>query len=337
MALDARQLNLFGLDLGRLWQHFRAGLAEAAHWPALAWLRPMHPVRLLQDDGGESLYPAQEHGVSLSARYTACVLPEPLTLVRRINVPDLTDDELRTLVTGELAANSPFAPEDTVHGWRLDRSGTEDRSHTLVIAFSSRRHVRDHLKERAAPTGAEVWAQADGMVVLQGYGECRRKLAEARELRLRLAALAFSLLAVLAIPGVHFMTLRAQVLDAQQQLVQTEARAADALAVRSDLSAAQLRLSAVQQLGRGPNVLSLLETLASLTPDDSYYHRLDINGDLVRGNGESADGARLIEIYSNDARLAELRSPQPISRVAARGLDTFSVEFRYRPDGGGVQ
>ena len=337
MALAAHQLNLFGLDLGRVWRTFRAGLREAALWPALSWLRPTVPVRLLMPDGGErvcdgrSLSEVKPAAAQVAGGLpVACLLPDSLVLVRRFRVPDLPDYELAAMAEMELVASTPFAPGETVWGWGVERATGAQQ---LVLAFASRAHVADYLRQRAPSAEVEVWVAAgEEAVILQGYAEAARSRTAERIRRRRIVAAAFSLSCVLALPAAPFMLQRSQVFEAQDRLLALQTRAAPAVEARTALSKAQEGLVAVAELNaKQPDVLGVLETLSRLTPDTAYFYRLEINGDLVRGVGDAANASALLEAYSNAPELGELRSPQPISRVPTRQVDAFSVEFRYRP------
>jgi len=177
VAADRNNFDLFGFDLRTIGKVWRDGWNELLEWPIMAWLSPQEPVRVLLPDGGEVLrlgasgVPAP---ATASARAVAVVLPQDNVLVRERILPPLAGAELRSAVELELAAITPFSPDQTVWGWRAQR---QDKGVLVRLALASRSHVQAALGARLQALGAneaEVWASADEPVVLNGFGEHRR-------------------------------------------------------------------------------------------------------------------------------------------------------------------
>ena len=160
-----------------------ASFAQLHNHPALAWITPQLPVRLIEADGSQSLWvggrkqQAAEAALQ-SARFTAVELPADLALSRSLVLPPLSERDLRDALALEVRDSSPFDPSELVWGYR--RAVGAAGQLKVTTALASRRQVTQYLQD-AAPELAdsaslEVWVMTDegAPVVLQGFGEAAR-------------------------------------------------------------------------------------------------------------------------------------------------------------------
>ncbi len=323
-----------GIDAGlrTLVRAWRLGWEEARQWPAFAWTSPAEPVRVVLPDGSETVrlgpdaVPAPE---GATPRAVAVVLPDDLVLVRELSLPRLTAGELREALALDLATASPFAPEDTVWGWR---SRIADGRLAVRLALASRAHVADRLAQEGHRLGGaepEVWADAEAPVVLGGYGEPARLGRLARE-RTRIAgAAAIAALLVLALAATPL-------LQAEQRLARLEAEVAELVAVHDALLRRGERARALRtELAARADPLRLFETLSVALPDDAWLTRLELDGRQVRMAGQASDAARLMDkLGARPAEFREMRAPAPISRDPGADTDSFALEFVLAPPEG---
>ena len=332
MALEADNWRLFGLDLRSLPRVWRKGWDEALGWPAFAWLSPQEPVRVLLPDGAEVLRlgaSASPASPAAAARTLAVVLPDSAVLIRELVLPPLGRGELHDALGLEVAAVSPFPPEQTAWGWRAEALGDRLR---VRLALAARAHVAAHLArldERLGGTEPEVWADAASPIVLNGYAEAARGARCAGERRRIVAMLATSAILLLALAATPVLQARQRLVDAQARYAQVEAETAGLVAARNTLALANELARAVSaHLAERPDILPLIETLTATLPDDAYLTRLEIDGRKVRIAGQAGNASQLMDMLgARPAEFREVRAPSPISRATGADKESFVIEF----------
>jgi general secretion pathway protein L len=338
MTLDTRSLRLFGLDLTALPAYLLEGWAEALQWPALRWLTPAEPVRVLEADGTDTCrlgVSSRRIAAPRKVRFAAVALPEDILLRRSLALPPLNDDDVRQAVELDVRSASPFAEDDTAWGYAV-RHGEPLR---VDIAITSRRLIERQLEAagpRLAGIRPEVWADGDPPVVIGGYGEAAR-LARSRRLRwLLFVLLAVAAVLVGALAVTPTLQLRAQAMEAvrkQQELaraVSTQVQMRDELAKVGD----QVRLLAKASEAR-QDVVALIDEITRRVPDDTVLNRLEIAGNTVRLAGQADNAAQLLQTLGAVPAFREVRAPGGIARAPAGGKEGFAIEFRVDGEGKG--
>ncbi len=287
------------LELGSTLRALLQPWRELHLWPPLSWLMPVPPVRLLQADGGESLWVGDERaaGTAAAARsapFTAVELPQSLCLECRLALPALPGAQLRDAVALEVRSASPFEPADLVWGYRT-RAGRGGRGGALeaVAVLASRRSVERHLGalgERLAGTAApEVWVLDDQgrAIVVEGYGEPARQQRGARGRLLAYLLLATALVLIAA------------------------------LAVTPTL---KLKLRAMQA------------AMTRLIPDDTWLQRMQVQGNKVTVTGQTPNAAALMNTLSSHPGVRDVRAPSAATRAMSGGRENFTVEWTMTPE-----
>ena len=202
--------RFFGLDT----RASRGAASRLLALPALRWLQPPVRVQLRHADGRTSGW-AVTHGRALpasgpvgAAPVAAVELALDRVLDRSLVLPPLAPADLAQAVQLEVAAASPFMPDQTVHGFAAQPMvGGLQR---VDVAITSRQEVEDVLRQAGADPAAppEVWvlparplgdSGALRPVVLRGWGEGQRQRLARQGLlaRLGLLLLALALLLLL--------------------------------------------------------------------------------------------------------------------------------------------
>lgn len=334
MALELGRLELFGLDLSRLWESFVAGWQDALRWPAFAWLTTEPAVLLHRADGstewrrGASSQPAAAGREGLQA----IELPEEIVLYRELILPDLLPADLRRAAELEVELNSPFPLSELA--WGMTQELLDDGRRRVRIAFAARKHVAACLFARGLEQDScEVWADSDAPVVLPAYGEEKRLRIVRQHRRKIFVALAAVVGLLLVLAATPWYNGRAQVFDAQERHARLEAEVAPILLQREALLNSSTQLEAIREVFAGEaDALAVLARLTALLPDDAYLTRLEVNGPQVRFAGIAANAARLVELLGREQGLSEVRTPTAISRTAD-GRESFTIEFQYRQEG----
>ena len=335
MAFEAANLRLFGLDLGALANSLRQGWSGVLRWPLLTWLTPVELVEVHRPDGSRQICvgtTGRPGPAGVNADFHALLLPQDLVLSRQLALPHLTDAEIEAALRLELQADSPFPEARLDWGWRID--AVDEPGLKITLAFAARDHVDAYVAAHRGglPDRFELWADANGPVVLRGRGAAPR-LARGRARRQQLLALLLLIVVLLGgLVVVPYWQLRLRTIDALRQLEQTQNASASLLDTRAMLAQAETRIAAVLAWRDGKaDMPGLLHKLTILLPDSAYLSRADIEDHKVRITGSAADAAGLMETLRADPGVAELRALNPIVR-GRDGRDAFYLEFVLVPE-----
>lgn len=332
MAFEAGSWRLFGVDLLSLGGVLRSGWEDALQWPALAWFSPQESVRVLLPDGSESRRlgaTAEPAPDDAAPEVVAVVLPESDVLVRELRLPRLSGSELRQALALEVAAVSPFPPDQVVWGWRADPDETRLR---VRLAMAARTHVDAYLdlqRERLGGAAYEVWVDAGAPIVMEGYAEGVRALRLARQRRRIVVALGFATVLSAALAATPVLQARQRVFDAQAQYAALEAETVGLVASRNALALANERAGSVNAyLQERPDIPKLIEVLTLTLPDEAFLSRLEVQGRKVRIVGQAGNASQLMDALGvPGSDFLDVRAPSPISRVAGADRESFVIEF----------
>jgi general secretion pathway protein L len=329
------QVRTLDLSLRRLASSWIQGWRELAGWGRGAGLLPRVAVEL-RDLSGQVVRHRFAAGAGAGkARPPVAALeaPDEGVLLHRLRVPPMSERSVRSALELEVGSVSPFSPEETVWGWRMDRDAGDGRTATLAIA--SRSHVQDWLDRasRHMPVGApvEVWARAgEGHVVLQGFDEGVRKGMERRRLLWFLAQLAVAVLLLIALAATPVLQARERVFDAQGRFATIRQDVAEDLQIRDALVQRQQQIDRIRaHFGAQADLVGILGQLTRMLPDDAYLTGFRWNRDggvVITGLADNA--AALIDDLGAEPGLTLLRAPSQISRDRVTGLETFSLTLQ---------
>jgi len=331
------QWQLFGIDLTRLPLAWMQGWREVAGWPWVARFVPRIPVEVHDAEGAVAVRNGATRATLTGARplVAALELPDEGVLLRTLRLPALPDRELRSALELEVAAVSPFAPEQTIWGWSVEPQAEGAVGSTAVtLAIASRAYVDQRLAA-AVPRltkgmPVEVWARSgDAVIVLQGFDEPIRRRLERRRLAVLVGQLVLAGVLLLALAAIPALQARQRISDAEQQFALLRTSVADDLGLRDALVQQRLKADAVHaHFGEPADLLGLLGQVTRLVPDDAYVtaFRWEHNGSAsIRGL--AADAAALIDRIGAEPGLTLARSPAAISRDRSTQLETFSIGF----------
>lgn len=342
-ALEAQDRALRRpLELGSTLRALLQPWRELHLWPPLSWLMPVPRVRLLQADGGESLWVGEERvpgtaAAVRSAPFTAVELPQSLCLECRLALPALRGGELRDAVALEVRSASPFEPADLVWGYRTraGRGGALD----AVAVLASRRSVERHLGalgERLAGAAApEVWVLDDQgrAIVVEGYGEPARQQRGARGRLLAYLLLATALVLTAALAVTPTLKLKLRAMQAATAYEEAERQMAPLLAQREQLVRTQGEIVALREAMAGHvEPLAVVDLLTRLIPDDTWLQRMQVQGNKVTVNGQTPNAAALMNTLSSHPGVRDVRAPSAATRAMSGGRENFTVEWTMTPD-----
>lgn len=334
--------RFFGLDLRALWLELRRPWQDMHQWPALAWLTPDAPVRVLHADGSDAVWLGQRPapaGKAPAARFEAIELPDDKLLRRRMAVPVMATAQVAQAVALDVQSASPFAPADLVWGYSaqsLVQGGLQ-----VDAVFASRKQIaqwietqQHRLSAAASDTAPEVWAFAPTgqPIVLSGWGEAHRAHYGAQRRRMGYALLlsAGAIVAALAITPTAQLRLRA--IEAVNAYTEAHHRTAPLMAQREVLVRSIERMEGVRALLlERADTIALLELLTQTLPDDTSLQSIQVQGMKVTINGLTTNAAALMQLLGTTAGLKEVRAPSAATRSPGATAESFLIEFQLDP------
>jgi hypothetical protein len=336
--VQSNQWMLFGIDmrhLGQQWLSAWQTLLFAEHSPIR---RRLDERVLLVTEQDQRVYQGGRPAGSgeLRPACTARLLPDALFLDRHLSLPLAAEAELQSVLAMEVAAGSPFSPDDTVYGWV--ETGRDEHSLSVSIAIASRasiaqwlRRVSDDaaLTEQQIIESAEVWAQCgDAVITLRGFGESERERRYGQRLRRTALFLGGALLLLLLSSALFAVQQRAS-LERLQQLQTAVQRDSESVAeMRSTLVEANETIRAANAvLVEYPNPHVQLARLTELLGDDAFVAHFAMRGREIRLRGQSSDAAVVMETLAETPGYATVTAPQAITAVGNTGLEQFHLDI----------
>ena len=331
--------RFFGLDLHTLWPEIRRSWQELHRAPALAWLTPDLPVRVLHADGHEAtwlggkLADAQEKHPAL---FDAIELPEDILLRRTLRMPAMSHAQIAQAVEVDLRSVSPFAVNDMVWGYRAQpgQTGGIDVNVVLVSRKQAEQYIETQQHRLAANAAPEVWAFTpnNAPILLQGWGEARRVQHGAKRRRIGYGLLASVLFLVCAIAITPTMQLRLRALQAVYAYDAVQARTAPLLGQREAFVRSIEELEVLRSmLTERVDSLLLMEAMTQTLPDDTSLQSLQVQGLKVTINGLTANSATLMQLLGNKNGFKNVRAPSAANRSPGAAAENFIIEFELDP------
>lgn len=327
----AQSWEVFGYDTRQIGRHWIAA------WRDLVWAenspirRHLDEVVQLRSGNDTYLYQSGELCPQAPFECQAILLPEELTLSRRLRLPIAAEGHLDAALALEVGANSPFAPEDTAHGWKLV---SRDQSHLeVIVSIVSISTVMTHLGKQYDihdPTSQEVWVKVDdSMMLINGFGEGQR----ASKYRSRLVRSGFGLglclLLVLLTVGAATAAKRAELLQLEEISRDMKAAAGEASRMRLALAVANDTVGAVNEVvATYPSPHVEIARLTSLLGDDVSLGRFSIKGKDIRIQGRAVNAASVMQLLTDEPAYSQVSAPQAISRVGNSGLEQFYLDIK---------
>lgn len=340
MGQVANNWSLFGLDLTRAGKWFALGLGQLLYDRDAWLLRRFDPPVRLFSEGRESLYQAdqlcEDSACDVdSAPYCAVALPQDAVLLKTLQLPVATEEDLDAAMALEIDLSSPFSDQDTRAAWRVLSRGESIMKVVLAITAQAAIDEAVESTELPAVNGVaevpEVWALSDnGMPVsFAGFGGQARRAAYHGQLR-RLAGLwaAVWMSVMVVLIAIAFATsLRADRLDTTFQQVRVQA--AEAAQSRQELELGRTRLDLIQEaIVKRPNYQYWLNHIAASAPDTVYFDRLNFDGSEVVVSGYSNNASVYLRMLTEAPGYTDVTALSAFARDRNNGLERFSIQWR---------
>ena len=340
--------SLFGLDLTRAGKWLALGLGQLLYDRDAWLLRRFDPPVTLFSEGAESLYQADrlcEDAASVvskrdedrpdSGRHCAVALPQDTVLLKTLQLPAASEEDLESAMALEIDLSSPFSDQDTRAAWRvLSRSASIIE---VVLAITAQSVIDETLgavelpSERDVSDAPEVWALTDNGIPISfaGFGGQARRASYHGKLK-HLAGLwgaAWISLMLALVVMASATSLRANRLDEVFQQVRVDA--SEAAQHRQELELGRTRLSAIQDaIVERPNYQYWLNHIAASAPDTVYFDRLNFDGSVVVVSGYSNNASVYLRMLTEEPGYTDVAALSAFARDRNNGLERFSIQWR---------
>lgn len=317
-------------------KRWKCGWAELMGVLAYRRLLPSVLVRVLRETGEvvvrvPGYVPEAAAAPAAAARaFVALELPASACLVRRLELPEATDQELLSAVRLEVEASSPFPPDETLWGWDARTTVSGGRiAHVAITARHLAQRALDAHAGRADGATPELWVPLEGgYAVLQGFGEKSRLAAQRRQMRGFALTLGAALLLAVLLALTPLAQKRLQVLQANMYQVAVNERAAPVLRQRDELTRlAALKDALAPRVEGGPDVMVLLDRVSAILPDGAWLDHLEYTPGGLRMGGRADDAAALLQALQRQSGFNNVRAMSPIVREPRSGKDMFVFEM----------
>jgi general secretion pathway protein L len=257
------------------------------------------------------------------------LLPRERVLLRRLSLPPVTADKLRTVLGFEIDRQTPFRADQVYYDCRLLAPAAAGRPLTVEMALVP----RDALQHMLAPLGT-LATQLDAVDVADGdarFGynflpEDRRRRRDHRQILINLLLVVGSVVLLLLAMSqlVDNRLLAVDGMKAEIEKQRTAARGVGQLRTQLDDAVEAANFLDVQKR-RQPSMLQVLEQMTELLPDDTFLERLSITGSTLSITGQSGQAGSLIERLQASATFCEPALAGPIQPDARSGKDRFTI------------
>lgn len=339
MSTAAPSSRFFGLDLSTLWPEIRRSWQDLHRAPALAWLTPDLPVRVLHADGRETTWlggKQSQEDKKHTRLFEAIELPEDLVLRRTLHIPAMSQAQIAQAVELELRSASPFAVADMVWGYSVQsaQTGGLDIDAVLVSRKQATQYIGTQQHRLDATATPEVWVftPQSSPVVLAGWGEARRGQHGAKRRYIAYGLLASALCLIAAMSVTPTMQLRLRAIDAVYAYDDAQVRTAPLMGqreafVRSIDELENLRGMLLERVDPMP----LFEAITQTLPDDTSLQSLQVQGLKVTLNGLTSNAATLMQLLGAKNGFKDVRAPSAATRSPGATAENFIVEFQLDP------
>lgn len=368
MRFELGKLELFGLDLGNLWQRWWRGLNSLAPVPlADIFLRPAPRLRvrmekerillehvlpeqsvreLMQLGYSEldvledsSLYEQLTAGVNSELLQVDLVLPEEQVLRCKVNVPVAAQGNLRQALGYQISKLTPFSREqvfyDVVEGMR-NASTCMLEAELLVVPKSFAEQWIEHIvRITGLPVARlQVPLQTGGQPMtvnlLGKLGVPSRWSKRLNRNSGLLLLLMFSLGLALFAPVAK---LRMQVVQGKQEIAQLESRVEQ---VRKEWYGLQEGASSLgfmlEQYAQHGRPIQVLDELTRLIPDNIFLTGLTLEKNRLEISGQGADVVELVELLNASELFEQVRFASTITR-GRDNQDVFVISMQLVAQG----
>jgi general secretion pathway protein L len=331
--------ELFGFDvrlIGRRWRSAWREFLWGSSSPVIARLD--ETVRVRSGESVQYYYAGKPvyHGDTNAVSCEAVLLPPDSVLSKTLNLPLAAEIDLDAIMALEMSAHNPFPPGEGVAGWTIIRK-TDDHI-CIGLAFASARAILEYLAQHYEcrdSSAYEVWARIeDVVIVLEEFGEHKRRQRYRRRLVKVACLIAVSALLVVALLGSYSASKYFELQRYQEIHQKIQREASGASQAREVLLAASEAIAAVNaEVARYPNPHVEIARLTRLLGDDASIISFSMSGSDLQVRGRARDAAAVVQELTAEPAYEKVTSPQAITKMGSTGLEEFHLDIKLAQGG----
>ena len=254
-------------------------------------------------------------------------VPTGAVLSREVALPLAAERDLTRVLQFEMDRLTPFSAEELFFSHEIIRRDRVAGRISLRLALAPKAGLEPLIEQlgRAglAPDAIEG-READG--ALRRILLASQARAMNRTVLVERGAWAFASILLIACLVIPFIRQQNELAQSAATIAALRPRVAAITALRNRIEAstagADVLAAAEREIG---DPLTVLSTLTSLLPDDTFLTDLSLTGRKVTINGQSASAAKLIGLLSTDPAFDNPSFVAPVTRLETSHTDLFSI------------
>jgi general secretion pathway protein L len=259
--------------------------------------------------------------------------------VKSITLPLVAEENLREVLGFEMDRQTPFSLEQVYYDHILSARNSKTSTLSLELVVTPRQYL-DELITKLADIGFQLHqvsicrdsGQAEAINLLPEQARKHRP-DSARYLNLALGVVVLVLLlGAIALPLINKLHV-INTLEARAELATAKAEVIQRLRAEVEQLGAGSRFL-VEKKQATPLALEIIDELTRLLPDDTWINRLDIKGQEVEIQGQSASAAALIPLIESSDRLRNPRFRSPVTQLPGSNNERFHLSAELATESG---
>ena len=363
MRFEVGNLQLFGLDIGSVAQRFKKGLQDIIPDGLVeSFVRPAPAIDAVVDKDSVQFvrqYPAQNaesvtlqrselelategvlkagliSGLKESQLQLSLVVPEEQVMRRRITLPRVARNNLRTVVSYQIGRLTPFTAEKVFFDVLEISAVTPNNMIEVEFIAVLKTEIQPWIDQIERLTGLVVSRltvpQTDDLPNRQSVNLfAQQRTRNAWWLRLnRNSMLLIALVAVLLVTAVvPVIKLRTLVLERKHEIAVVDERATGLQEKRQILEDDLAALNYVlEQRASNQQLSSVIEELTRIVPDEIFINSLSVQKQAVVISGVGTGVVDLIEVLNNSPLFEDAKFTASITR-SSQGQDIFTASMQ---------
>jgi general secretion pathway protein L len=269
-------------------------------------------------------------------RDVALALPAHQVLRKSFFLPLATEENLRQVLEFQMDQHTPFTPGQVYFGYQVIARDFERGQLKIEFVATPRDAVGETLKMLAG-WGALVRAViAEDMLTNGNPVNMLPAVHDKTSSRLLrganpwLAGLVLLLaLAALVMPVV----IKREAILQLNPWVEKGKKAAEATeALRRELeSRVEEHNYLLEKKRQQPPVISVLEELTRVLPDDTWVQQMDVKGDELQIQGETGSSSRLAGLFEQSGMFHDASFRAPLTKGQGVGMEHYNLAIKIRP------
>lgn len=265
--------------------------------------------------------------------YPGVLLNDNYFLVRKIEIPYISSEDIKRAVLLEAKMATPFEDSQSLVTYDFDYQSINDAKHKVNIYITSKELVEKNivnkkiiLKNEDFP---EVWLEVskDKKVLLPGFGEFKRKNDENKRTIFVILVMAISIFSLAILFMMPTLNLRNEAISANKDTQLLIKKTEDVMHARHLLSS---ELSLMDELSQRKNFTHHMSTIAFLTeniPEDTAIQSIIFNGNNLQIMGLSGNASALIPLLSKSSIFSKVEMMNAITRVSNTNKEIFNLKI----------